>query len=84
MLVRVPLINGFNTDDKAFLGFLEFFKSINGENVRFELLKYHEYGKDKWEKCGLTYTVTDAFVSKEIQLTFENIMIENGLKVVHT
>lgn len=84
LLVRVPLIGGFNTDDEAIAGFLAFFESINRENVRFELLKYHEYGKDKWAKCGLTYTVKDAFVEETKRQEIEAKMRNSGLTIVRT
>ena len=84
LLIRVQLIGGFNTDETDFSGFLEFFSSINAENVQFELLSYHEYGKDKWLKNGLDYKMENAFVTDETKLCFENILKNNGLKVVRT
>lgn len=55
LLVRVPLIGGFNNDNESIKGFLEFFGNLKNENIKIEILKYHEYGKDKWKKCGLEY-----------------------------
>ena len=84
LLVRVPLIGGFNTAETDFNGFIEFFDSINATNVKFELLLYHEYGKDKWLKNGLDYKMKNAFVTEETRQNFENIIKNNGLKVVRT
>ena len=84
LLVRIPLINGFNTDLTAQKGFLDFFESLNKENTKFELLKYHEYGKEKWKKEGLEYTVKDAFVTEELRLDFERKMKDFGLCVIRT
>jgi len=84
LLIRVPLIGGVNTDQEIFDDFLLFFKEINSENVHFELLKYHEYGKDKWDKCGLTYAMANAFVEEKTRLDFETKMKNIGLKVVRT
>ncbi len=84
LLVRVPLIGGFNTDLEAIDGFLKIFSSINRDTVRFELLKYHEYGKDKWEKLGLTYTVENAFVTEEQRRKIEETMKHCKLNVIRT
>ena len=84
LLIRIPLINGFNTDEKTIEKFLEFFQTLNKDNTRIELLKYHEYGKDKWKKCGLEYTVKDGFVSEEIRINFENKIKDIGHKTVRT
>jgi len=32
------------------------------EDFALEVLSYHEYGKDKWEQNGMSYTMQDAFV----------------------
>lgn len=84
LLVRIPLINGINTSDEIIDEFIEFFKSTEYRNYRIELLRYHEYGKDKWQKCGKEYTVKNANVSEEIRLQIENKMKNNGLNIVRT
>lgn len=84
LLVRIPLIGGFNTSAKDFEDFIEFLKSVKGEKIRVEVLKYHEYGKDKWEKCSLEYKMKDAFVSEETRRNFEEKIKAAGLTVVRT
>lgn len=84
LLVRMPLIGGVNTDPETREQTVRFFETVAGENVSFELLKYHEYGKDKWKKCGLTYTVTDAFVPEALRQELEQAMKQRGLRVVRT
>ena len=84
LLIRVPLINGFNTSTDDAQRFVEFFEGVKGENVRFELLKYHEYGKPKWEKLGLKYTVQNGFVDEALRKDFEEKMKRLGLNVVRT
>lgn len=83
-LIRIPLIGGFNSSEENLKGFVEFLKSANHNNVRVEVLKYHEYGKDKWEKCGLEYTVKDAFVTEQQRLDFETELKNAGITVVRT
>ena len=78
VLIRIPIINGFNNTPE---GFVEFFKKFNTENMEFELLPYHEYGKEKWEK---PYQITNGFVSREDIKKFEQLFKENNLKIIHT
>ena len=40
--VRVPLIGGVNNATEDLEAFVRFFKEINGDNVTFEVLSYHE------------------------------------------
>ena len=84
LLVRVPMIEGFNADDLALEGFLEFFSTIQGEHVSFELLKYHEYGKDKWKACGKVYTMENAFVEETKRRRWEDCMMQAGLRMIRT
>lgn len=84
LLIRIPLIGGFNASLEDMKEFIAFFTSQDTTRVRFELLTYHEYGKDKWLKCGKEYTVTDAFVSEETRQLYEIMMREQGLCVVRT
>lgn len=84
--IRIPLIHGFNDDDKTLKQFTEFFGTLKNKNSKFdiELLPYHEYGKEKWDKCNKEYTVKDAFVSKETLQKFKNTFKENGFTVINT
>lgn len=84
VLVRIPLIGKVNADEKDINEFIKIFKQYAYSNVRFELLCYHEYGKEKWAKCGKEYKVKNAFVSEETRIAFENKMRMNGLNIVRT
>ena len=84
LFIRIPLINGFNADEKYMLKFIEYFKSINYKNLTVELLKYHEYGKDKWAQNGLEYKFKDGFVSDSIRNDFEIKLKQNGIAVIRT
>lgn len=79
MHIRIPLINGFNTDCPE--KFAEYFSSFDTNNVVFELLLYHEYGKEKWKT---EYLVKDGFVKKETASRFKKVFEEFGLKLVNT
>ncbi|WP_312642180.1 glycyl-radical enzyme activating protein [Hydrogenoanaerobacterium sp.] len=84
MSVRIPLINGFNASPEDIDGFLACLQGHNSENATFEILSYHEYGKDKWEQCGLTYEMKDAHVNADTVKAFEDKLKSNGYHVVRT
>ena len=76
--IRIPVINGVNTNPDAFA---EYFTRFDTSNAVFEFLAYHEFGKDKW-KGG--YQIENGFVSDEIIKEFHRVFSENGLKTVST
>lgn len=84
LLVRIPLINGVNASVEDLHKFAAVFAAHNTEHTRFELLLYHEYGKNKWEKCGKKYAMENAFVPDGDRLLYESILREHGLRVVRT
>ena len=84
VLIRTVLINGFNTDDGDAEKFANFFDDKPTDNARFEFLLYHEYGKEKWKKLGLTYKVDNGFVSNKTREQFEEIYRKHGLKIIRS
>lgn len=82
-LIRIPLIHTFNSSEKDAEEFSRFFKTLNGE-FRIELLKYHEFGKDKYQKCNREYTFKDGFVSDEEYNLFFETLKNNGLNLIKT
>ena len=88
LLIRVPLINGFNNGEENANLFADFFellqKESNNKNLFFEILTYHEYGKEKYQKLGKEYKVENGFVSPEdVKLLATKIKNKN-LKLIHT
>ncbi len=77
--VRIPLINGINSDNPE--GFAAYLASVQNPNAVYEFLAYHEYGKDKWTEV---YQVKDGFVSGETVKHFRETFTAHGLKVVDT
>lgn len=86
VLLRIPLIPGFNDSKEDAEAFTEFFKdcAAGRSNVRVEILIYHEFGKGKWEQCGYTYTMKPGRISPETQQYFETRFREEGIQVVRT
>ncbi|MBO5746232.1 MAG: radical SAM protein [Clostridia bacterium] len=77
--IRIPLINGFNTQNPA--NFASYFSKFNTQNVVFEFLPYHEYGKDKWKT---EYKVQNGFITDEILENFISTFKQYNLKLITT
>jgi pyruvate formate lyase activating enzyme len=84
--IRIPLINGFNAGEREAAGFAGWFASFELQNrIRIELLPYHDYGKIKYEKLGMDYTMTkDAFVPEDIQRRMEDVFQTYGFTCIRT
>ena len=87
LLVRIPLIHFFNCGEDNARGFAEFFnelKATDNPDLYFEILTYHEFGKDKYERLSMEYSVSDGFVTQEDVDILLNILKDNNLKVINT
>ncbi len=84
LLIRIPLIGGYNDSPGDMEEFVRILSGLNQTNLRVEVLPYHEYGKTKWEKLGRVYTVRDAHVSEERYQRFLEMLRSAGLKTVRT
>ena len=77
--VRIPLINHVNADNPK--GFAEYLSRFDTSNVVFELLPYHEYGKEKWKG---EYGIKDGFINKSQLDAFYRVFAEYRLKTINT
>lgn len=77
--IRIPLINEFNGGVAK--EFAEYLSGFETENVVFEFLKYHEYGKEKWEE---EYLIKDGFVSDETLNQYKEEFTKRNLKYITT
>ena len=75
--IRIPLINGINTDNPE--GFVQYFMKHDTSNTVFEFLRYHEYGKKKWQT---EYKVKNGFVDEQTVKSFKKTFEEHNLKVI--
>ena len=73
LLVRIPLVGGVNASEEDAAAFAALFKTLGDFPV--EVLRYHEYGRPKWELQGMEYTMRDAEVSPEQARRFEEILL---------
>lgn len=84
VLIRTPLVNGFNADEEYIEKFISFYKQFDCAHTQFEILKFHEYGKEKWEQCGLTYEMEDGYIREGLEKEFEEAYRANGLNILRT
>lgn len=85
VLVRFPLIHGFNDDDETRAAFIERLSPIAALGaLSVEILPYHEYGKDKWVAQNKPYLMENAFVSPACVANYEAAFRDAGLTVVRT
>ena len=82
--IRVPMIGGVNDSREDMEAFICFFKSIAGSSVTFEVLTYHEYGREKWARCGRTYEMTGGEVREEDARLFRELIVSAGLSYQST
>jgi len=74
LLVRIPLIGGVNASREDAAAFAALFRTLGKFPV--EVLRYHEYGKPKWARCGMEYAMHDAQVSLEQAKEFGEIVAQ--------
>ena len=84
LLVRIPLINGFNASVEDAAGFASVLRPLWHEGMKLEVLRYHEYGKDKWEKLGKAYQMRDAFVTDDQFDEFCSVLRSASLELTRT
>ena len=77
--IRIPLINGINTDNPE--GFAGYFSEFDTQNTVFEFLPYHEYGKEKWTE---PYKVKNGFVTDETLKKFVDAFTTHNLNIIKT
>ena len=83
--IRTPLIHGVNTSGQCREAFIRTYTTgFDLRQVSFELLSYHEFGVQKWEKCGKEYTVQNGYVTPETVKKFEESYRMAGLTVIRT
>jgi pyruvate formate lyase activating enzyme len=70
LIIRVPVIPGFNCDKSSISDIAKFAKSLDGVK-HLDLLPYHKLGANKYENLGLGYTM-----GKEIKTPDEDTMNE--------
>lgn len=82
LALRIPMIGGFNASAEDAHGFG---KLLSGTRATVELLRYHEYGKIKYEQMGIPYTMTEAaFITQDVYRTFADILKQYNISLITT
>ena len=86
VLVRIPLIGGFNASVEDAHKFASLLSSLGmRERGALELLTYHEYGKAKYESLGLPYRMDEsARITPEMLTKFTDVIRASGIKLIKT
>ena len=84
LLVHIPLIGGFNSSEEDAEKFAELIKSFGNDKICVEVLRYHEYGKDKWAQCSMEYKMSDAHLTDEEYENFISVLKKNGISIIKT
>ena len=82
--IRIPLINGVNSEDCDISGYLDLLKKYNPERYTIEFLPYHEYGKNKWVQRGMDYKIKDGKVTKNKLERFHSMFTAAGIRIIET
>lgn len=82
VVVRIPVIEGFNSDAKNIKATAKFVKT-NLENPKIELLPYHSFGDGKYEVLGIKKPSDNFKIpSKEYIKELNKIIESEGVEVV--
>ena len=82
VLIRIPVVPGFNTDEKSFTGFASFLQRLGVCQV--ELLPYHFLGEGKYAMLGMEYggSAIDGGISYNDSLRFKEYLMAKGIHAI--
>ena len=83
--IRIPLIEGINTDDENIEATARFLESLSWQRRTVNLLPYHDVGKDKHRRMWSTYNpaaIPMATPSDETQQRCATQFESHGLRVI--
>ncbi len=84
VLVRITLVPGFNDSARDAARFVRLLAPLKGGNLAVEFLRYHEYGRVKWEQCGLEYKMKKVTMSRNAEKRIRSAFAESGVNVIKT
>ena len=86
LLLRTPIIPGYNDDPENIAAIAAFITSLS-RPIPLELLPYHEFGKTKYTNLGLTYEPAIRNVTAPTKERMDEIakqLEDLGVNVIHT
>ncbi len=85
VLIRIPLMPGFNDQEEDAQAFAAYLAPVAArDNVRVEVLTFHEFGKNKWGQCGMAYRMKPGRITAQQRAYLEEQLADRGLHVVRT
>jgi len=84
VLIRTPLVHNFNDSEENLKEFIDFCKTIDSLDVKFEFLQFHEFSLSKWRQSGMEYKMVDGHLPKGKIEEFEKAFKDNNLKTIRT
>lgn len=84
VLLHIPLINGYNASPEDARGFAQVLSAMKAPRIHCEILRYHEYGRDKWKALGLPYRVSNGHVTDAQVSYLSSLLSDYGISMVRT
>lgn len=80
LIVRVPVVPGFNDTDEEIMQIADFASKL--ENVdELHLLPYHRLGADKYDRLGRKYTLSEILPPSDEKMEhLKEVVLKTGLK----
>lgn len=79
IIVRTPVIPGFNDTQESIQKICRFLKSVG--QTKYELLPYHRFGKSKYEKLGIPYPMGEVQLESDKMKQLKEVVCEYGLEL---
>lgn len=73
ILLRTPVIPGFNASEKTIKELCDFVASLPGRNISYELLAYHRLGTQKYHQLGRDYPMGEVKLNSSLMARLKNI-----------
>ena len=83
--IRIPLIEGINTDEQNIEETAQFLETLPWERKTLNLLPYHDVGKDKHRRMWTSYNPEHYVMStpsEEVQQRCVNQFKQHGIKAI--
>ncbi len=84
LLIRITLIPEYNSNRDDIINFLSILRSMGVDDYSVEFLRYHEYGRVKWESCGMEYKIKVNGKDAIDVSGYEALFRDAGIKVLRT
>lgn len=78
LVIRMPVIEGFNDTDENALATIQFLKEVGQKEVN--ILPFHRMGDSKWTQCGAEYSYREyEATSDEVLSRIQELYLKNDI-----